>query len=90
MVMSDQGNLVRMQVADIRRIGRNTQGVRLINLTPEQRLVGVVRIAEDNARPVADASSEAVVLDTDEEEAVPEEPETGDEIEDTPDDENSN
>jgi hypothetical protein len=30
------------------------------------------------------------VLDTDEEEAVPEEPETGDEIEDTPDDENSN
>src|SRR6266849_5833145 len=90
MVMSDQGNLVRLQVADIRRIGRNTQGVRLINLTPEQRLVGVVRIAEDNARPVADASSEAVVFDTDEEEAVADEPETGDEIEDTPDDENSN
>jgi hypothetical protein len=31
-----------------------------------------------------------VVLDTDEEEAVTEESETGDEIEDTPDDENSN
>ena len=90
MVMSDQGNLVRLQVADIRRIGRNTQGVRLINLTPEQRLVGVVRIAEDNARPVADASSEAVVFDTDEEEAVAEEPEVSDEIEDTPDDESSN
>src|SRR5215813_5733830 len=90
MVMSDQGNLVRLQVADIRRIGRNTQGVRLINLTPEQRLVGVVRIAEDNARPVVDASSATVVLDTDREEAVIEELETGDELEDTPDEESSN
>jgi len=90
MVMSDQGNLVRLQVADIRRIGRNTQGVRLINLTPEQRLVGAVRIAEDNARPAADASSEAVVLDTDDEEVVAEEPEMSDEHEDTPDEESSN
>jgi DNA gyrase subunit A len=54
MVMSDQGNLVRLRVADISRIGRNTQGVRLINLTPEQRLVGVARIEEDNDRPAAD------------------------------------
>jgi len=90
MVMSDQGNLVRLQVADIRRIGRNTQGVRLINLTPEQRLVGVVRIAEDNGRPAADASSATVVLDIDGEEAVIEEPEMGDELEDTPDEESSN
>jgi DNA gyrase subunit A len=90
MVMSDQGNLVRLQVADIRRIGRNTQGVRLINLTPEQRLVGVVRIAEDNARPAADASSVTIVLNADGEEAVLEEPEMGDELEDTPDEESSN
>jgi len=83
MVMSDQGNLVRLQVADIRRIGRNTQGVRLINLTSEQRLVGVVRIAEDNARPVVDAASEALELDTDEE-AVAEELQMGDELDDTP------
>ena len=81
MVMSDQGNLVRLQVADIRRIGRNTQGVRLINLTSEQRLVGVVRIAEDNGRPAVDAADEEVLT---------EEPETDDEIADTPDDENSN
>src|SRR5262245_18094751 len=90
MVMSEQRNLVRLQVADIRRIGRNTLGVRLINLTPEQRLVGVVRIAEDNARPAAGASSEAVVLDTDDEELVAEEQEMGDELEDTPDEESSN
>ena len=47
MIMSDQGNLVRLPVGDIRSIGRNTQGVRLINLGPEQRLVGAVRIEED-------------------------------------------
>jgi DNA gyrase subunit A len=89
MVMSDQGNLVRLPVTDIRRIGRNTQGVRLINLTPEQRLIGVVRIAEDNARPVADAASEGVMLDTGDEESVAEEPEMGDEFEDTSNEESS-
>jgi DNA gyrase subunit A len=47
MVMSDQGNLVRLPVGDIRPTGRNTQGVRLINLRADQRLVGAVRIEED-------------------------------------------
>ena len=54
MVMSDQGNLVRLGVESIRRIGRNTQGVRLINLAPEQRLVGVVRLAEDHTQAAAE------------------------------------
>ena len=47
MIMSDQGNLVRLSVGDIRRTGRNAQGVRLINLGADQRLVGAVRIEED-------------------------------------------
>lgn len=52
MVMSNEGNLVRLQVADISRIGRNTQGVRLINLaSDQQRLVGVARIEEDGGQP---------------------------------------
>ena len=55
MIMSDQGNLVRLSVRDIRSIGRNTQGVRLINLGPEQRLVGAVRIEEDGEEDVAAA-----------------------------------
>ena len=83
MVMSDQGNLVRLSVADVRRIGRNTQGVRLINLTPEQRLIGVVRIAEDNTRPATDASSASAELDADAE-AMADAPEPGDEPEDSP------
>ncbi|MCY4513559.1 MAG: DNA gyrase subunit A, partial [Candidatus Tectomicrobia bacterium] len=58
MIMSDQGNLVRLPVRDIRSIGRNTQGVRLINLGPEQRLVGAVRIEEDGEEDV-DAPDDA-------------------------------
>jgi hypothetical protein len=49
----------------------------------------VVRIAEDNTRPVVDVSSATVVLDIDGEEAVIEEPEPGDELEDTSDEESS-
>jgi DNA gyrase subunit A len=54
MVMSDQGNLIRLPVADIRRTGRNTQGVRLINLTTDQQLIGAVRLEEESSRPAMD------------------------------------
>ncbi len=65
MVLSNQGNLVRLRVMDISRIGRNTQGVRLINLTADQRLVGVARVEEDNGRLAADIP-EQDLLDDDE------------------------
>jgi DNA gyrase subunit A len=62
MVMSDQGNLVRLRVADISRIGRNTQGVRLINMADDQHLVGVVRVEEESGRP-AEELPEAELAD---------------------------
>lgn len=43
MLITNKGTLVRMAVAEISLIGRNTQGVRLINLTDET-LVGLERI----------------------------------------------
>lgn len=46
MLITDQGTLVRMRVDEISLIGRNTQGVRLINLTAGERLVGMQRIEE--------------------------------------------
>lgn len=41
MLISDGGTLVRIRVDEISLVGRNTQGVRLINLAEGEKLVGV-------------------------------------------------
>jgi DNA gyrase subunit A len=47
MLMAAQGKVLRCKVDDIREIGRNTQGVRLLELDdPQDRLVAVARLAE--------------------------------------------
>jgi DNA gyrase subunit A len=46
MLISQQGKVLRMVVRDIRTIGRATQGVRLIDMEPEDRVVSVARLAE--------------------------------------------
>lgn len=46
MLISDGGTLVRTRVEEISIVGRNTQGVRLINLSEGERLVGIQRIEE--------------------------------------------
>jgi len=47
MLISSNGTLVRTPVKDISVQGRNTQGVRLIRIDDEARLVGVERIISD-------------------------------------------
>jgi DNA gyrase subunit A len=46
MMITNAGTLVRTRVTEISIMGRNTQGVRLINLSNEERLVGIERIVE--------------------------------------------
>jgi DNA gyrase subunit A len=46
MLISNQGTLVRTRVGEISVLGRNTQGVRLINLRDGEQLVGLERIVE--------------------------------------------
>ena len=47
MLMAAQGKVLRCKVDDIREIGRNTQGVRLLDLEGEgDRVVAVARLAE--------------------------------------------
>lgn len=46
MLISDQGTLVRTHAADVSVTGRNTQGVRLIKLADDAKLVEVERIVE--------------------------------------------
>jgi len=45
-LISDQGTLVRARSADVSIIGRNTQGVTLINISKGEKLVSVEKIAE--------------------------------------------
>jgi DNA gyrase subunit A len=46
MLMADTGKLIRMSVSQISVISRNTQGVTLIGLSPEEKVAGVARLAE--------------------------------------------
>ena len=46
MLITNAGTLVRTRVNEISRLGRNTQGVRLINVGEDESLVGVERILE--------------------------------------------
>jgi DNA gyrase subunit A len=43
MIITDGGKIIRLRVKDLSIIGRNTQGVRLINLDEQEKLVGVAR-----------------------------------------------
>jgi len=46
MMMTDTGRLVRIRMDGISVIGRNTQGVKLINCTADERVIGAVRVVE--------------------------------------------
>jgi len=46
MLITQQGKILRMDVRDTRPIGRATQGVRLIEIDEQDRVVSVARLAE--------------------------------------------
>ncbi|MEK9821874.1 MAG: DNA gyrase subunit A [Gammaproteobacteria bacterium] len=45
-LISDQGTLVRIPADEVSTLGRNTQGVRLINLSKDEHLVGMAQVEE--------------------------------------------
>ncbi len=52
MVMTAEGKVLRTRVVDLREIGRNAQGVRLIEMEDSDRVVGVAKLAEGIDRNV--------------------------------------
>jgi DNA gyrase subunit A len=60
-LISDKGTLVRTRVSEISVLGRNTQGVKLINLTKDELLAGVAVV--DAEEEVAEVKDVAVVTD---------------------------
>ena len=69
MLISDRGTLVRIRTEEVSQQGRNTQGVRLINLAPDEKLVGIARVQEPEDDPLSDAEDESTEASS----AVPEE-----------------
>jgi DNA gyrase subunit A len=54
MLMAAQGKVLRCKVGDIREIGRNTQGVRILDLEgDDDRVVAVARLADSGEREEA-------------------------------------
>jgi DNA gyrase subunit A len=64
MLISSGGTLVRTRVSEISVLGRNTQGVRLISLGSDERVVGVERIEEQEADAEAERKAAEVNADT--------------------------
>jgi len=49
MMMTDSGRLVRIRLNGVSVIGRNTQGVKLINCSSNEKVIGAVRVVEPQA-----------------------------------------
>lgn len=58
MLITDKGTLVRFKVSELSIIGRNTQGVRLINVTPGEHVVGMQRIEDLGDEKLDDSEQE--------------------------------
>ncbi len=75
MMVTDKGKLIRTSIEGINVISRNTQGVRLINLSPKETLIGIARLPEVD-------EDEAQEDDLDDNDSLNEE--NGDQPEDSP------
>lgn len=47
MIITEHGKIIRIRVTDISVIGRNTQGVKLIDIAQDEKVVGVAKVMEE-------------------------------------------
>ena len=47
MIITEHGKIIRLRAGDISVIGRNTQGVKLIEMAEGEKVVGVAKVMED-------------------------------------------
>ena len=63
MLMTKQGILIRMPVKGIRVAGRNTQGVKLVNLETNDLVMDVARVVPDDEGEGDDSTEPAGVVE---------------------------
>jgi DNA gyrase subunit A len=59
MLITDKGKIIRLRGGEISVIGRNTQGVKLIELEPGERVMAVTRLAEREDEQESEAEEAA-------------------------------
>jgi DNA gyrase subunit A len=57
-LISNAGKIIRLKVAEVPLLHRSTQGVKLIELDPEEKLVGVARAERETEEKESDSSPE--------------------------------
>jgi DNA gyrase subunit A len=63
MLMTKQGIQIRMPVKGIRVAGRNTQGVKLVNLDDKDLVMAVARVVPDDEEEGSEGEAEPVTVD---------------------------
>jgi DNA gyrase subunit A len=58
MLITTGGVLIRTRVAEIRQMGRATQGVTLINLSAEEKLAGLEKVVESEENGVTELGAD--------------------------------
>mgnify|MGYP002631004636 FL=1 len=61
LIVTEQGQIIRMPASGLRPIGRDTQGVRLIDLADGDRVVSIASLMEPEVSEVSDADPEEPV-----------------------------
>lgn len=63
LLITDSGRMIRMRVSDVRIVGRNTKGVRLMRLEDDERIVSITRVTDTDEGEESTDSVEAGVVD---------------------------
>lgn len=58
MMVTDKGKLIRTSIKGINVISRNTQGVKLINLSSGEKLIGIARLPEEEDQEEEDQAND--------------------------------
>jgi DNA gyrase subunit A len=66
MMITDGGTLVRNRVAEVSQMGRNTQGVIMIRLSNEEKLIGIERVENLDGETDDEAEEDDSAQDIDE------------------------
>ena len=64
MLITAQGMVNRTHVREIRVVGRNTQGVRIMNLNEGDKIASIAKVAEENIEPNGDGAVETPAPET--------------------------